>query len=638
MIIRWGGENYQEESSIDMYLSNISIADVVLSLRGKTRYIGLKSPMNFRLSAFEKRIKARKIFSREFTISKNKDTYWLFTLYEFESDSSTLDSSISSVDGGILHMLSPSFDSAMISQIKTSQKTAIQAPTYRESDFISSHILQTCSGFDTLVDLTASIGIQDINFLSCSFFKSHIYLSPKPIELEHNIRVLLPRLSTQPQVHFLHTMETVLLKDRIHENRRMLNGTNCCVYVDLFNELSVEQIKNLDSNKKLIVNKLPLEKVVQQCIEYCVNLDSIRKVILRVPKELESVIGSALGCFEMAVFSYEEKDSLSSCCTARQSCVMIVEPSYPSTNRLAPIWNTLPQGTLRKQLNSVFSTVLADRSDVVSILTQAIAQKPARSDQEIWDLARKAYFSSFHLPPTATIDKTMAIKVDRSIVRVYGNKMKYVDMVVPVGCRPHQILCLGGVDAHLAHDLAKMYGCTQKEQVIVFGEGDRRKEENRTDYCFIPYPKKESLTWTEYREQLLIKLHESLSNVTEIDMVIVCCPHAVPFFGSILSYIIDKLSPDAVLVMNDHSVTTKSEEVLLDLVHDFHRKVTSSHINELLDRDQLSQAQELDEDDKCFYSSGNSWEDRLKQYGLTRYVSEKNKQLWNANDPNNILK
>ena len=71
-----------------MYLSNISIADVVLSLRGKTRFVGLKSPMNFRLSSFEKRIKANKIYSKEFTISRNKGTYWVFTLYEFESDSS----------------------------------------------------------------------------------------------------------------------------------------------------------------------------------------------------------------------------------------------------------------------------------------------------------------------------------------------------------------------------------------------------------------------------------------------------------------------------------------------------------------------------------------------------------------------
>lgn len=79
------------------------------------------------------------------------------------------------------------------------------------------------------------------------------------------------------------------------------------------------------------------------------------------------------------------------------------------------------------------------------------------------------------------------MKVDRSIVRVYANKMKYVDAVVPRGFRPQRILCLGGVDAHVCHDLAKMYEL-RRDAVLLFGEGDRRREERRptTPSCRTP--------------------------------------------------------------------------------------------------------------------------------------------------------
>ena len=76
-----------------MYLSNIPIADVVLSLRGKVRYIGLKSPMNFRLTEFETRIQAKRLCYQKFTISRNKGTYWIFTLYEFQNEDSIIISS-----------------------------------------------------------------------------------------------------------------------------------------------------------------------------------------------------------------------------------------------------------------------------------------------------------------------------------------------------------------------------------------------------------------------------------------------------------------------------------------------------------------------------------------------------------------
>ena len=121
-------------------------------------------------------------------------------------------------------------------------------------------------------------------------------------------------------------------------------------------------------------------------------------------------------------------------------------------------------------------------------------------------------------------------------------------------------------------------------------------------------------------------------------MIVSCCPHDIPFFGSILSSVINKLSGDAVVIINDHSVENIAENVLLEIVHDFHRQVTSCHIASILNREELNQSKEVDQDDKCLYRSKEDWENQLKQFGLVRYVSEKNKALWNTNDPTNLLK
>ena len=73
-----------------MYLSKVPIADVVLSLKGKVRFVGLKAPMNFCLQDFERKLGengAKRIYKKEFDISRNKKTYWTYTVYEFEQSS-----------------------------------------------------------------------------------------------------------------------------------------------------------------------------------------------------------------------------------------------------------------------------------------------------------------------------------------------------------------------------------------------------------------------------------------------------------------------------------------------------------------------------------------------------------------------
>ena len=104
--------------TIDMYLSNISIGDVIASLKHKARYVALKSPQNFNLAAFERRIGAKQIIYKEFQISKRKGTFWVFTLYEFESETCSTLLSIQSIDGGILHMLSPALPRSILSSIQ----------------------------------------------------------------------------------------------------------------------------------------------------------------------------------------------------------------------------------------------------------------------------------------------------------------------------------------------------------------------------------------------------------------------------------------------------------------------------------------------------------------------------------------
>ena len=86
MTSRWGRENYQDKSNIDMSMSDHSIGDIVSSLRHKCRYVGLKSPQNFNITSFERHIHAERVWHKTFEISRKKDTYWVFTLYEFPDE------------------------------------------------------------------------------------------------------------------------------------------------------------------------------------------------------------------------------------------------------------------------------------------------------------------------------------------------------------------------------------------------------------------------------------------------------------------------------------------------------------------------------------------------------------------------
>lgn len=538
-------------------------------------------------------------------------------------------------------MLSPALSPSILTQVCTSALTALQAPSHKESEFITRILAERLSsGIDTIFDLNASIGIQSMSFISNHVASNYVMVSSQTQVLERNVLALISSLQEKgEQPHFLFAPEHGILKGALSDIRRILGvSKRSCVYFDCFVELTAEQLRSHQLGV-VAIDAQPIEAWVQQLIENPLWLQYSPLLILRLQESIAERVQDAVSFFPCEKVVYSQEDSGSSLNTPHTSVYLFVTPQYPSYaqhHQLAQLWTSHPSCLVRKQLSSIFSAVLSDREATVTSLYHTILQAPGKSDLAIWNLAHISYLASFQLSLTSAIDPGMAVKVDRSIVRVYANKMKYVDTVVPRGFRPQRILCLGGVDAHLCHELAKMYEL-KRENVLLFGEGDRRREEKRKDYVFVKYPEKKEQTWVEYRDEVKEALRRELGE-EEIDMVVTCCPHEIPFFGSLLSVVVSRLSADGVVVINDHHVANENERVLLEIVHDFYRYVTCCHVEPVLDREELRAEQQLDADDKCGYLTNAEWEERLSVYGLKRVVNERNKALWNANDPTNLLK
>ena len=171
----------------------------------------------------------------------------------------------------------------------------------------------------------------------------------------------------------------------------------------------------------------------------------------------------------------------SSLCPPHVSSVLALTPTYPAHStqlQLSTIWTPKPPTLLHRQLNSIVSTVLSDREPALTAFYHSL-QMPKRQDDAIFAATHASYLSCFRRKPGDAWDRATAQKVDRSIVRVYANTMKYVDAVVPLGFRPTQIVCVGGVDAHLAHELAKMYSLTQPSQALILSLNWRNRRDPR---------------------------------------------------------------------------------------------------------------------------------------------------------------
>lgn len=281
---------------------------------------------------------------------------------------------------------------------------------------------------------------------------------------------------------------------------------------------------------------------------------------------------------------------------------------------------------------------MGDRKDALTLFNKTCAEG-TKSDEEIFAITHAEFLSCCHYQPTTPWTQALAQKVDRSIVRVYSNKMKYVDAVTPRGFRPQQIVCVGGVDAHLAHELVKMYNLQQPSQALVLGEGDRRAEEQRTDYTFARYPAvQEGEDWQAYQGRLQRWAKEQLDVVRDVDMVVICCAHDIPFLGTLLQELIHHMSDYSMVILNDHSIETQQDRILLDVVHNFHRQVTCTHVLPLLDRQSINAHTTLDEEDKCMYLTKEEWSKRFSEYGFKRVEDERSAPYWSVSDPSNLLR
>ena len=524
----------------------------------------------------------------------------------------------------------PKLSSSVLSRIEISPLLCRQSPSYAEAEFVSQVLKSNFERpLDMIVEIAAGVGVQSISFLQNRTAADLFMFSSQPARLEGNISAYLSSSSPSSHVHYLFCKEREVFNNGNELRRILSSGKECCIYFDLYLELTGEELAS-DVATVTIAGKR-LEACLQHFIDSVQWSPACSTVLFRCPQNLVSGVRSALAMFQGSEQVFTQDHFASSCCPPHRSFLLLFRPSYPlhrDHHQLATLWLPQPPCPIRRQVESVFTSVMSDRGVVLTALYHAIMENPPRDDAAIWSIAHAAYLSSF----AHSKNVAQAQSIDRSIVRIYANKMKYVDLVVPLGFRPRQVVCIGGVDAHLGHELAKMYGLEDPQQVIVLGEGDRRAEEQRKDYVFSRAPQKaREQSWAEYRDSIHSWVRDALRNVGEVDMIVTCCPHAVPFFGSILSELIRKLSSDGLLVINDHSVTTAPEQVLLDVIHDFHPKVTCCHVDKVLDREEL-QTQEVDDDDQCRYRNAKEWEERLKLFGLQRVVNERNHDLWTPSD------
>ena len=151
------------------------------------------------------------------------------------------------VDGGVLHMLSPALSPSILSHVRTSALTALQAPSHQESEFITRTLGERLGApVDALFDLNASIGIQAMSFISSHLATNFVMVSPQTQVLEGNVRVLEASLREKgAQPHFLYAAEHGVLKGALNDVRRILAGTKrSCAYLDCYCELSAEQLRS----------------------------------------------------------------------------------------------------------------------------------------------------------------------------------------------------------------------------------------------------------------------------------------------------------------------------------------------------------------------------------------------------------
>lgn len=78
----WGGSEYKNKKSIDLFLDDKNIIDIVLEFKHRTKYICFKLPKNYKMSIITKLIKDKKIKLLFQTNIKHNYSFWIFVLFE----------------------------------------------------------------------------------------------------------------------------------------------------------------------------------------------------------------------------------------------------------------------------------------------------------------------------------------------------------------------------------------------------------------------------------------------------------------------------------------------------------------------------------------------------------------------------
>ena len=212
------------------------------------------------------------------------------------------------LDGGLLHMLSPTMNPSIIQKLQINTACTWQCPSHQEVDFIANQIKSyNPSGNHLLVELSAQVGLQSLSFLSHQISKQYVLCSQFTPYLQANLSLYLPSLETPPHVHYIHADKHSLCREVPHEVKLMVaNASQVVVYVDVYSVL--QSMESIWSNTPVIIDKQPLEYWLQRLVEDSCWQRGECLFMLRVPSSMEASVMNACSCFHTKVDRFEQKE------------------------------------------------------------------------------------------------------------------------------------------------------------------------------------------------------------------------------------------------------------------------------------------------------------------------------------------
>ena len=258
-----------------------------------------------------------------------------------------------------------------------------------ESNWITHEVTQRLRENEIVIEYPSGMGIQSMNFLGSGAVHELVMLSNQTAVLESNVTEFVMQLKiSHPSLHFLFSPEHGFLKDLGHEIRGLLSDRRVLVYIDLFAELTPPQLDQLDSLQSCSISGTPVEVLLQNLVESPFWSEKMDHLVIRCPSQIVPTLTKALCFFPIETAHYNRARIASSLAPPQHSSLVFVSLSYPphSSDRqlvsiwnAAPpchsIWNAAPPCQLKRHLQFLFSTVLKDRSFVLSSITSGLEQK-----------------------------------------------------------------------------------------------------------------------------------------------------------------------------------------------------------------------------------------------------------------------